>query len=326
MRLSIIVPVYQVERTLSKCINSIIDQSFRDWQMILVNDASTDSSEELCEEFKRKDHRIQVVHLKHNSGLSEARNIGLDKARGEYVMFVDSDDFLGKDLLSQLMECLTIHPDYDILEFSFIKHYGSKQKKTIVFPNQEYSDMLTYWLETKAHQHCYAWNKIYRLELFNNVRFPQGRTFEDSFTIPQLLKHCYILSTSSIGMYYYCDNLLGITNTATVADLSDLLEAQLRILKRIEQKKTKRPLTKHQEKQYADYYADVLNIQLDVYDASGKLFVSRDEYPSLKENMPDKNQPSFPILPYNHTLKLKLLHLIGLKRLCQLHRVFHRKR
>ena len=89
MKLSIVIPVYQVADTLPRCLDSIANQSFRDWQGILVDDASTDGSSEICDDYVKQDRRFQVVHLKRNKGLSNARNIGISKARGEYITFID---------------------------------------------------------------------------------------------------------------------------------------------------------------------------------------------------------------------------------------------
>ena len=116
MKLSVIIPVYNVADTLDRCLRSISEQSFRDMQIILVNDASTDGSDEICERWRNDDHRIQVISHKENLGLSEARNSGISKAKGEYITFVDSDDEVERSTYKKLFEILNVHPDYDILE------------------------------------------------------------------------------------------------------------------------------------------------------------------------------------------------------------------
>jgi glycosyltransferase involved in cell wall biosynthesis len=136
MKLSIVVPVYQVKSTLPRCLDSIIRQSFRDWQMILVDDASTDGSAQICDKYVRQERRIQVVHLKHNAGLSAARNAGIEKAKGDYITFIDSDDYIADDTLKLLMELLNIHPDYDILEYPVYEHFGSNQRHMLHFPGE----------------------------------------------------------------------------------------------------------------------------------------------------------------------------------------------
>ena len=304
MKLSIIIPVYQVAGTLSRCLDSLSDQSFRDWQAILVDDASSDGSANICDEYVKRDHRFQVVHLRRNSGLSAARNVGLEKARGQYITFVDSDDYIADDSLKTLFEILATHPDYDLLEYPVYEHYGSSKIHLLQFQRREYSDPLAYWLEGKAYLHAYSWNKIYRKEVFDKVKFPERRNFEDIYTLPSILRNCHMMATTDVGLYYYCYNPEGITQKATTNDLTHLLSAHIRALRQIIAALKRRRHDKGLSALLPAYYEQVLNIQLDVYHACGRL--SKD----------------FPILHYRNTLKLKLLHFLGLKRLCQLHKIF----
>ena len=318
MRLSIIIPVYQVKHTLGRCLDSIVGQSFRDWQAILVDDASTDGSADICDTYARRDARIQVIHLKKNAGLSAARNAGIDKAKGDYLTFIDSDDYIADDTLKMLMETLAVHPDYDMIEYPVMEHFGSTHPHLLQFFTKEYTDMLEYWLRCKAYRHTYAWNKIYRKELFSHVRFPTGMTFEDSLTLPLILKNCRRVATTGMGLYYYCENPDGITRRATAADLSCLLLAHVRTISNIE-----RELDEREEKQkwnhdMGTYYARVLNIQFDVYDQSGSFYVSN------RKGRKTDAKYRFPILPYRNTFKQKLLHLLGIKCLCSLHRTLKR--
>ena len=318
MRLSIIIPVYQVKHTLGRCLDSIVGQSFRDWQAILVDDASTDGSADMCDTYAHRDARIQVIHLKKNAGLSAARNAGIDKAKGDYLTFIDSDDYIADDTLKMLMETLAVHPDYDMIEYPVMEHFGSTHPHLLQFFTKEYTDMLEYWLRCKAYRHTYAWNKIYRKELFSHVRFPTGMTFEDSLTLPLILKNCRRVATTGMGLYYYCENPDGITRRATAADLSCLLLAHVRTISNIE-----RELDEREEKQkwnhdMGTYYARVLNIQFDVYDQSGSFYVSN------RKGRKTDVKYRFPILPYRNTFKLKLLHLLGIKCLCSLHRTLKR--
>ncbi|MDT3388278.1 MAG: glycosyltransferase, partial [Bacteroidota bacterium] len=202
MKLSIIIPVYQVAGTLSRCLDSLSDQSFRDWQAILVDDASSDGSANICDEYVKHDHRFQVVHLRRNSGLSAARNVGLEKARGQYITFVDSDDYIADDSLKTLFEILATHPDYDLLEYPVYERYGSSKIHLLQFQRREYSDPLAYWLEGKAYLHAYSWNKIYRKEVFDKVKFPERRNFEDIYTLPSILRNCHMMATTDVGLYY----------------------------------------------------------------------------------------------------------------------------
>jgi glycosyltransferase involved in cell wall biosynthesis len=298
MKSSIIIPVYNVEKTLEQCVRSILTQSFRDYQLILIDDGSTDNSYEICKKLAQEDHRIQIVRQE-NRGLSSARNKGLSKSHGEYVTFVDSDDTMKADTLAPLMQQLAIHHDYDILEYPIYVHYGDPTRQYKLFPaDHVYTDMEEYWLKGKAYQHTYACNKIYRRELFSDVKFPEGRLFEDVYTLPLLLKKCQIVATTNEGMYYYHANPKGITATADGHALLDLLEAHLPVL-------ADTANNTQLAKAWETYYAHVLNIQLDVYEKKGG--------PLL-----------LPVMDAHGTLKLKLLHIIGLKRLCQLNRCLHK--
>lgn len=308
MKLSIVIPIYQAESTLTRCLDSIANQSFRDWQGILVDDASTDGSSAICDEYVKRDRRFQVVHLKQNGGLSNARNTGISKARGEYITFVDSDDYIADESFKTLFEIINTRPDYDMLEYPVYEHYGSKKRNRLQFLRKDYTDMMAYWLEGEAYKHAYAWNKIYKREVFKDVRYPKAKVFEDVFTLPEILKNCKRVATTDVGLYYYCHNPKGITETANGKDLSNLLEAHTRTLADIRKAMRKRKDKEEINHYLKDYYAHMLNIQLDVYRERGMI------------------SKYFPILPFKHTFKLRLLHLIGLKRLCQLHKIFHRIR
>lgn len=305
MKLSIVIPVYQAANSLPRCLESIMGQSFRDWQAILVDDASKDGSAAICDRYVKRDRRFQVVHLKRNGGLSAARNAGIEKARGQYITFVDSDDYMADDTLKHLFEILSTHPDYDLLEYPIYEHYGSKKIHLLQFPKREYTDTMAYWLQGKAYCHTYACNKIYRRELFDGVRYPERRNFEDAAILPQLLRKCRIVATTDVGLYYYCYNSKGITENATAKDLTHLLETHTRMLKQIKDYMRRRRRKTDLEQYIPEYYAQVLNIQIDVCRAGGQV------------------SKYFPILPYRNTFKLKLLHILGIKRLCQLYKIFH---
>ncbi len=291
MRLSIIIPIFNVEETLERCLESVLRQSFQNYEVILIDDGSKDNSRKIAKQFMKSDDRFSLISQS-NQGLSAARNVGLELAKGEYVTFIDSDDFIDENLYERLMPVLEKHPEYDFLEYSVKERYGSPHSTYLMLKDREYQDMDVYWLESKAYCHTYACNKIYKRELFSEVRFPIGKNFEDVFTLPLLLKRCKVVATTSLGTYYYCYNPNGITGTAKGRDLKNLLQAHLQYLRA-------------GNKTDATYYAHILNIQLDVFEATN-------------------SAPIIPILPYHDTLKLKLLHLIGIKNLCRLNRFIHR--
>lgn len=230
MKLSIIIPIYHTEKTLKACVSSVLSQSFTNYELILVDDGSDDSCPTMCDKFASEDPRFIVIH-KENGGLCDARNAGLNKAQGEYVTFIDSDDTIGRHTLQSLMDYLDQHPSIDIIEFPVYEHYGNEQRQHIrTFQPKTYDNALDYWLETTAYDHTYACNKIYRKELFYNIRFPKEMLFEDMYIMPRLIgllpltqggndfKKCKIRVTN-LGMYYYNFNPKGITSTANVQAL-----------------------------------------------------------------------------------------------------------
>lgn len=300
MLLSIIIPVYLVEETLQRCVKSILQQTFTDWELILVDDGSPDGCPALCDEFCLQDNRIKVIHQA-NGGLSAARNSGLLQAQGSYVTFVDSDDYVRKDTYQQMMQQLVEQPEIDIIEYPITLHAGNKQQEKILsFPVKSYNNMLTYWFESKAYLHTYAWNKVYKRRLFNQVRYPVNKVFEDVYTLPLLLRQSKVVATTDKGMYFYVDNPQGITATAGGEQLKDLLHAHLALLQESQ-------LTEHEG--FATYYEHILNIQMDVCEMTG-------EQPTLP-SFSFRGQQDIPF-------KTRLSSLIGIQRLCQLNQFIHK--
>lgn len=293
MKLSVVIPVYNVESTLQRCVESVLNQSFSDFEVILVDDGSSDDSGTIADTWAAKDNRIVVVHQA-NQGLSEARNTGIEIAKGEYITFVDSDDFIGEDTYTALMDVLENNPDYDFLEYSVVEYYNAPFQRHLHLVDKVYNDTKSYWLESKVYKHAYACNKIYKKKIFTKIRYPKGKTFEDALTLPWILEECKVVATTHLGTYFYCYNAAGITTNATGEDLDNLFNAHLQYMSR----------TNNMD---LHYYAYLLNIQLDVYESTGK-------------------EPVLPVLPYYSTFKLKLLHLIGLKNLCRLNRLIHKIR
>jgi glycosyltransferase involved in cell wall biosynthesis len=205
-------------------------------EVILVNDGSPDLCPQKCDQWAARDNRIQVIH-KENGGLSDARNAGIDIAQGDHLTFVDSDDWLADNTLAPLLDMMV---DADLLEYSI--------HQRLTLPDSTYTDMNDYWLHGQAYLHTYACNKIYRRSLFDNVRFPRGKVFEDAWTLPLLLRQCHKVMTTSRGFYHYQWNPEGITAKADGHQLAMLLEAHLT---------NGMPVND-------TYYLHLLNIQIDV--------------------------------------------------------------
>lgn len=295
MKLSVIIPIYRVPTTLNRCVESVLAQTVTDMEVILVDDGSPDECPEMCDKWARKDPRIRIIH-KPNGGLSDARNAGIDTAQGEYITFVDSDDYLQQQTYEQVMPYLK---DADIVEFPVFWHYGGKNQQLRSFGNIVYDNMKDYWLNGRAYEHTYAWNKIYRRELFCDVRFPVGLLFEDVATLPLLLAKAKRVKTVGCGLYYYYHNTEGITTTAGGRELTMLLEHHLKIIP-----------------QWCDdrYYMHVLNIQIDVCDQTG-----------LNPLLPFRRvRPWSKNLSNVIRLKALILNIIGIKTLCRLNQIIHK--
>lgn len=289
MKLSIIIPVYNVADTLKECIASILLDSFKDREIILVDDGSTDESGQICDEYAKKHDFIVVIHQQ-NQGLSQARNVGISLAKGEYITFVDSDDWIFMNTYQDVFKVLEDVKNIDFIEYSYIQQLPDGKPKPFIFYDRIYTDVADYWLNAKAYTHCYAWNKIYKRTLFEGIRYPAGRRFEDVWLLPSLLQRCHRIAITGKGLYYYAHNTKGITATADGLALQDLLQAHLTAL----------PLWCN-----ASYYAHVLNIQLDVYE---------------RLQTPPVLSPKSYLLPYKNLIA----HLIGIERLCRLNQWIHK--
>ena len=186
--ISVIVPIYKVEKYLEKCILNIVNQTYSNLEIILVDDGSPDNSGKICDEYARKDSRIKVVH-KLNGGLSDARNAGIEIATGKYIAFVDSDDYIEEKMISKLYDLLKAN-DADVSACNICKFYEDKEieldenEEIVKSYPPEQAILLTILDDSFGN---YAWNKLYRSELFSDVRFPFKRRYEDIATIYKIL-------------------------------------------------------------------------------------------------------------------------------------------
>ena len=204
--ISIIVPVYNVKQYLSKCIDSIIDQTYKNIEILLIDDGSIDTSERICDEYAKKDDRIIVIH-KENGGLSSARNVGLDKANGELVCFVDSDDYLEPDMIEKLKHNMKkFDSDISVCNFYNEKKGVSKVKlikdSSIEFVCSEKEKFIN--MQNKYNPlMCYAWNKLYKKELFNQVRFPKDKLYEYNYIVCDIFDKAKKVSYILEPLYHY---------------------------------------------------------------------------------------------------------------------------
>lgn len=210
LKISIIVPVYNVEEYLHRCVDSILNQTFSDFECILVDDGSTDNSGIICDEYAKKDNRIKVIH-KPNGGQAEARNVGLDMASGNYIGFVDSDDWIHPQMYEILINFAEkFSSDITVCKYKKVNHEVNKynnyddinnleyefyQKETVF--NEYYSKNLLYKISTVV------WNKLYKKNVFVNIRFPLGIYYEDAAIALDTIEQCNNIIIINSELYFY---------------------------------------------------------------------------------------------------------------------------
>jgi len=222
--LSIIVPVYNVETYVEKCICSILAQTFANFELILVDDGSTDRSGEICEEMARRDARIRVIH-KNNGGLSSARNTGIETARGAYLGFVDSDDYIAPDMYEILYKNL-VKEQADVSICGIYDCYEGKTPRKAK-PGYRLCDAQEAIYEAFGGNmfSVNAVNKLYRREIFETIRYPEGKTIEDAFVIVRVFMQCKKIVAVSDQKYFYVHRTGSITTKRSARSCFDCIEA-----------------------------------------------------------------------------------------------------
>lgn len=204
-KISIIVPVYNVEKYLSRCVDSIINQEYKNLEIILVDDGSTDNSASICDSYQKKDNRIRVIH-KENGGLSSARNAGLDVATGEYVGFIDSDDYIAKDMYFNLYSRIKASKS-TIANCMYVRVFDSGETSESRVPHTKDEAILkeTYLEELLLHDgDVSVCTKLFSKDLIGDLRFDTGKLNEDLlFMVKILNKFSSIEFVGKIGYFYY---------------------------------------------------------------------------------------------------------------------------
>ena len=212
--ISVIVPVYNVEPYLRECLDSIVNQTYKALEILVIDDGSTDGSGSICDEYKKKDDRIRVFHTE-NRGLSAARNLGLDEARGEFIGFVDSDDWIELGILEQAISKIG---EADILCFGYDRHplnasYYSGKEALVALTNGNISNA--------------AWDKLYKKDCFSSFRFPEGRVHEETATTYKLLyQSSYVICINECG-YHYRNREGSISSSHSLCNLIDFWTANV---------------------------------------------------------------------------------------------------
>lgn len=230
--ISVIIPVYRVENFIKRCVDSVIVQTYQNIEIILVDDGSDDECPTICDGYKKIDPRVKVIH-KANGGLSDARNAGIEHAKGEYLLFIDSDDFIANTMIEKLyMSILDNKSDVAICEFRRVNDHGigspcdidysadkrvfSREEIFSLFDNKKYSWLLGV-----------AWNKLYKRKIFKELRYPVGKVHEDDFISHEIYSRVESVSFVYDELYYYVQRESSIMGESYSFKRIDEAEAQL---------------------------------------------------------------------------------------------------
>lgn len=242
--ITVIVPVYNVEQYLRQCLDSILNQTYQEIEVLLINDGSTDASDEICREYAERDNRIRYF-VKENGGLSDARNYALDRAEGEYVTFVDSDDFLMEQALEKLYATSLLGESDLVVGFFcyfeepyfqlFTKEHFPELPITYVdglYALHQMDEMV----DVNFLRFSTAWGKLYKLSLFDGIRYPYGKYAEDQFTTWRLYLKAEKIAVSNQVVYAYRHNPNSLSNNFNLShmDYIDALEERIHETKDIE--------------------------------------------------------------------------------------------
>ena len=266
---SIIVPVYQVEKYIRQCVDSILAQTFTDFELILVDDGSKDQSGQICDEYARMDERVRVIH-KDNGGAADTRNRGVDQAVGNYLMFVDSDDYIAPTMV----ECLyrnIVSQNADIAACNYLYLFDNDRKKDFV--TNVKSEILSgtevfYYRKNDRNDGFWTvvWNKLIKKETVGKARFRSGRYYEDEFWANEIYQMDIKIVTISECLYYYRQNENSTMRQKKIARSLDIIEAfQERIYIYL------------QEEEYSEQAYKVLIYSLEHLEESKKLITNEDE-------------------------------------------------
>lgn len=212
--ISVIVPVYNTEKYLDKCIQSILAQTYTDFELLLIDDGSTDSSGAICDKYAEQDSRVRVFH-KENGGVSSARNLGLDNVNGEWIAFVDSDDWVEENWLGALMEIIDKDNDIDIVRFGYIRNDDDYEQKIVSSQDFILVNKEDYLIQNdNAHYYAMLWNTLFKYTLIGsrirfNILINWSEDFIFTYECYLVVKKMYI---SSLPLYHYRVSSVGLSN------------------------------------------------------------------------------------------------------------------
>ena len=224
--ISVIVPVYKVEKFLDKCVQSIVEQTYENLEIILVDDGSPDNCPAICDDWAARDSRIKVIH-KNNGGISDVRNIGMAAASGKYIGFVDSDDYIEKNMYEKLYKVMEKeNADIVMCNYDKLPDIKDNEDKSPV-KNEVFNGTqgLKKLYESQSGYYAVVWNKLYKKNILSDIEFPVGKLYEDIFVMHMIFFKCKKIVTLENKLYHYVQRTGSIINSAiTTCDL-DCVEA-----------------------------------------------------------------------------------------------------
>ena len=225
MKISVIVPVYNVENYLEKCLNSLVNQTLEEIEILVINDGSTDDSQKIIDEFQKKFPQKIKAFSKKNGGLSDARNFGIERASGNFLAFVDSDDYISENMLQEMYElAIKNQAELVICNLQKVDENGIVTQKLTQIPNFSEKIDMEKNFSVFSDLSYFACNKIFKKELFDGKRFQKGMHFEDIELIPQILLQCKILAKTDAFHYQYLERSNSISKSHTERGL-DILKS-----------------------------------------------------------------------------------------------------
>lgn len=236
--ISVIIPVYKVEKYLPQCLESVIGQTYRNLEIILVDDASPDNSLEICLHYQKQDKRIRVIKKERNAGVSSARNTGIEACTGQYIYFLDSDDFIETDMLMNMHRAMAENnADLAICAMERVDVYG-KGFQVLELPEIPCADSnMVYELLAKEKLTCMVQTKLYRRCLFEKVRFPIGKLYEDIFILGDVLRQCHRTAILSEPYLKYRIHAGAFTKQVYRFEHMDVVEAYIKLYQDMKEQK-----------------------------------------------------------------------------------------
>lgn len=219
--ISIIVPIYNVEKFIDKCMDTILGQTYKNIEIVLVDDGSPDNCPKIIDEYAKKYDNVFAYHKK-NGGLSSARNFGLKKSHGKYICFIDSDDYISTKYIEVLYNKI-VEEKADIAICNYYRVYKNKEVECVA------GKFKTEYFITPA-----AWNKLYKRNLFDNIEYPIGKYYEDLGTTPKLIMNCKKISYVDDFLYYYFQNDNSIMKNVNpkIYDIYEIIDEIIRYSKK----------------------------------------------------------------------------------------------